>query len=91
MRWVWVGGDGLQYVHTGVWERVHSSSGRGNWPLLLSDTHIRSDRRIGRMHYHLNIFHIRSFAGSFDVSVGFISQFPQDILPSVTALFPCVI
>lgn len=91
VRWVWLVGDGLRYIQAGIGERVHSYSGRGNCLFLVSDTHTRSHRYTGHLLYHLHIFHIRSFMGSFDVSVGFISQFPKDILPSLTALFPCVI
>lgn len=36
-------------------------------PFLVSDTHIRSERYIEHLLYHLIIFHIRSFMGRFDV------------------------
>lgn len=69
--WVWLVGEGyVTYTHLGegsqlFWQREL---------FLVSDTHIRSERHIGHLLYHLIIFHIRSVVGRFDVSVQFISQ-----------------
>lgn len=71
MGWVWLAGGGyVMYTHLGEgsqlsWQRE---------PFLVSDTHIRSERYVGDLLYHVIIFHIRSFMGRFDVPVGFISQ-----------------
>lgn len=69
--WVWLVGEGyVTYTHLGegsqlFWQREL---------FLVSDTHIRSERHIGHLLYHLIIFHIRSVVGRFDVSVQFLSQ-----------------
>lgn len=65
------GRGGICYIHT---------SGRGFTAVLAEGTlpclryHIRSERYIGHLLYHLIIFHIRSVVGRFDVSVQFLSQ-----------------